>query len=112
MTLQETPPSPNRVHAIERTGVLVSTDASRARGDGPQLVEPRMIQVACDALRADGTLTNRHLLDELRVMRSSFVCAALATLPEVEVVGRRPITLRWREAASEGIAAEPAGDYG
>jgi hypothetical protein len=35
-------------------------------------------------------------INELHVHRSSFVCAALAQLPEVEVVERRPIKLALR----------------
>ena len=55
-----------------------------------------MIDLAWTALQADGELTNTHLLNDLHVHRSSFVCAALAQLPEVDVVGRKPIKLAWR----------------
>jgi hypothetical protein len=50
--------------------------------------------------QARGVLTNRFLLstDGLNVKRSSFVCALLAELPEVNVESTRPITLRLRPA--------------
>jgi hypothetical protein len=58
-----------------------------------------MLQLAYDRLRSYGTLTNTMLLDELRVHRSSFVCSALARLPEVAVTSRAPITLKWQGAS-------------
>ncbi len=83
---------------ITPDGVWVETERSRAAGRPAQLVEAWMIQVAWDWLAAHGTLTNRHLLatDGLNVKRSSFVCALLACLLEVEVRGRRPIELALR----------------
>lgn len=84
---------PNTVTEISRAGIWVETTRSRAAGTGPQLVEPWMLDVAWAALLADGELTNRRLLDDLRVHRSSFVCALLARLPGVRVAGRRPIRL-------------------
>lgn len=77
-------------------GLWVETERSRALGRPPQLVEAWMIQVAWEWLKAHGTLTNRFLLstDGLNVKRSSFVCALLALVRGVEVVSRRPITLR------------------
>ena len=86
----------NRIAAVTSEGVWVETDRSRAAGAGPQLVDGWMIDLAWTALQADGELTNTHLLNDLHVHRSSFVCAALAQLPEVDVVGRRPIKLAWR----------------
>ena len=53
-----------------------------------------MINCALDELRAEGALTNRKLLDELNVKRSSFVMALLAQLPGVEVSSQRPLTIR------------------
>jgi hypothetical protein len=52
-----------------------------------------MVQLAWDWLIAYGTLSNVTLLKNLRVHRSSFVCALLAQLPGVRVVTNRPITL-------------------
>ena len=58
-----------------------------------------MIEIAGGAYGA-GVVTNRDLLDELRVYRSSFVCALLAELPGVTVASTRPITLIWSGAGS------------
>ncbi len=85
--------SPNTVTEVSRAGLWVETERSRRSGSGPQLVEPRMLDVAWAALLSDGELTNRRLLRELRVHRSSFVCALLARLPGVRVATRRPIRL-------------------
>ena len=52
--------------------------------------------LAWDELRSRGTLSNRTLLGDLRVHRSSAVCAILARLPQVERVPGREIVLRWR----------------
>lgn len=84
---------PNTVTDVSRAGLWVETERSRRSGAGPQLVEPRMLDVAWAALLSDGELTNRRLLDDLRVHRSSFVCALLARLPGVRVASRRPIRL-------------------
>lgn len=73
---------PNMVVRVDRAGVWVETERSRRSGSGPQPIEPRMIEVGYAALVADGELTNRRLLRELRVHRSSFVCALLARLPQ------------------------------
>jgi hypothetical protein len=97
-------PKPNLVREVTASGLWVETERSRRkqqeRGDAPaQLVPPRMLNLAWDALRARGRLTNRELLDELRVHRSSFVCAILARLPGVESEGGREIALRYTGAA-------------
>jgi hypothetical protein len=89
-------PKPNFVRDATPTGLWVETDRSRAEKRGAQLVPPRMLNLAWDVLKARGELSNRALLDELRVHRSSFVCALLARLPGVEVVSSRPIVLRYR----------------
>jgi hypothetical protein len=86
----------NRVAAVTAEGVWVETDRSTASGAGPQLVEGWMVDLAWTALQSAGELTNDHLLNVLHVHRSSFVCAALAELPEVDVVDRRPIKLALR----------------
>jgi hypothetical protein len=83
----------NTVVEVSRAGLWVETARSRRAGTGPQLIEPRMLDVAWAALLADGEVTNRQLLRELRVHRSSFVCALLACLPGVRVASRRPIHL-------------------
>ena len=87
---------PNRVAALTADAVWVETERSARAGLGTQPVPGWMLQLAYDRLRSHGTMTNATLLNELRVHRSSFVCAALARLPDVEVASRSPITLRWR----------------
>lgn len=101
----------NRIVAIERTGLYVETDRSLKLGSGPQFIEARMLQVAWDALKAEGELTNSRLLNELRVHRSSFVCAALAILPQVAVLCRRPIRLGWVGSQHMSVAAEATPQY-
>ena len=85
--------SPNIVTHVSRAGLWVETKRSRDHGSGPQHVEPRMLDVAWAALITDGELTNDRLLRELRVHRSSFVCALLARLDGVHIASRHPIRL-------------------
>ncbi|MGH3115876.1 MAG: hypothetical protein ACRDQ2_01945 [Gaiellales bacterium] len=87
---------PNHVDSVEPKGVWVETDRSKKAETGPQLVPAWMIETAWTHLVRHGTLTNEELLNSraLNVKRSSFVCALLARFPDVEVVSRRPITLR------------------
>ncbi len=89
-------PKPNFVRDVAASGLWVETERSRAQEAGAQLVPPWMLNLAWDTLKARGELSNRELLDELRVHRSSFVCALLARIPGVEVVSSRPILLRYR----------------
>lgn len=109
--------SPNTVTKVTRAGLWVETERSRRSGAGPQLVEPRMLDVAWAALTSDGELTNRRLLHELRVHRSSFVCALLARLPGVSVASRRPIRLEFNPAgtsirfAQDDVAAETRAPF-
>ena len=92
--------APNRIVEMTTAGIWVETQRSAERGRS-QLVEPRMVQVAWDWLLAHGTLTNTTLLNELRVHRSSFVCALLAQLPGVTVVTSRPIKLAINRAEDD-----------
>ncbi|MBN8613662.1 MAG: phospholipase D family protein [Deltaproteobacteria bacterium] len=92
-------PKLNVVRDRGPSGLWVETERTRAANAAAQLVPPRMLNLAWDVLRSRGELSNRTLLDELRVHRSSFVCALLARVPGVEVVSSRPIVLRY--AASE-----------
>ncbi len=55
-----------------------------------------MFNLAWDRLRTHGTLSNSELLNDLRVHRSSAVCAILARPPQVERVPGKEIVLRWR----------------
>jgi hypothetical protein len=109
--------SPNTVTEVSRAGLWVETARSRGAGTGPQPVEPRMLDVAWAALLSEGELTNRRLLSELRVHRSSFVCALLARLPGVRVASRRPIRLvldpdvRTSDVAQDNLAAEARASF-
>jgi hypothetical protein len=88
-------PAENRVSDVTASGVWVETARSRTREAGAQLVPPRMLNLAWDTLRTRGRLSNREMLDELRIHRSSFVCAVLARLPGVTVEPGRSIVLRY-----------------
>ncbi|MBY5162063.1 phospholipase D family protein [Salsipaludibacter albus] len=108
---------PNRIAQLNRAGLWVETERSRRLGREPELVEPWMLDVAWAALVADGELSNTRLLNDLRVHRSSFVCAVLSELPGVEVASRRPIRLVLDTAVSRtnpvwpGVAADLDGGY-
>ncbi|MFW5921567.1 MAG: phospholipase D family protein [Polyangiales bacterium] len=91
-------PKPNYVRDATPSGLYVETERSRERKGGPEVVPPWMLNVAWEVLRSRGALTNRELLDELRVHRSSAVCAVLARLPGVEAERGRGIRLRWVDA--------------
>ncbi len=84
-------PEPNTILAFGPTGATVATKKS----PGGQVVEARMIQIGYDALATapTGQLTNPHLLNTLRVHRSSFVLALLAQLPMVRQVSTSPIAI-------------------
>lgn len=82
MTLGSTP-RPNTIRELTRTHLLVETERTRAERTPPQPIPAWMINVAWEYLKAHGRLTNHHLLHELRVHRSSAVCALLARMPRV-----------------------------
>ncbi|MEI2713463.1 MAG: arginine deiminase-related protein [Nocardioides sp.] len=86
---------PNTIVELGPSGILVENERTQNRGAGPQLVPAWMFESAWQALREHGRLSNRELLasDDLNIKRSSFVCAVLAKLPEVEVVGTSPVVL-------------------
>lgn len=83
----------NWIASFNRAGVWVETERSRARAAGPQLVSAWMIVVAWEQLCKNGTLSHIELLNDLKVMRSAFVCALLAQFPDVVVVQDRPAVL-------------------
>ncbi len=86
-------PAPNLVTDVTPSGVYVETERSKAARRPPQLVPAWMFNLAWDVLRARGLLTNKELLTELRVHRSSAVCAILARLPGVGVPQGRGVAL-------------------
>lgn len=93
-------PKPNFVSDVTASGLWVETESSRAKHaetgrSAAQVVTPRMLNLAWDALRARGRLTNGELLNELRVHRSSFVCGILARLPDVQQERGTKIALRY-----------------
>lgn len=86
-TLGRTPVA-NVVTEVSERGFLVQTAKAQAQDGGtPQHVPAWMLQVAWD---------HKHLLNVLRVMRSSAVCAVLARLPGVQVDPGPGITLRYQ----------------
>lgn len=95
MTLGPTP-RPNRVVELTAVEVHVETERSCTRTGGAEAIPAWMFNLAWDRLRTHGTLSNTVLLNDLRVHRSSAVCAILARLPQVERVPGRGIVLRWR----------------
>jgi hypothetical protein len=86
---------PNRIVELTPVEVHVETERSRSRG-GAEPIPAWMFNLAWDRLRTHGTLSNSELLNDLRVHRSSAVCAILARLPQVERAQGREIVLRWR----------------
>jgi hypothetical protein len=89
-------PQENLVTEVTPSEVLVETGRSRERTGGAAPIPAWMFNLAWDEIRARGELSNRTLLDDLRVHRSSAVCAILARLPPVTVAPGRRIVLRWR----------------
>jgi len=88
-------PAPNLVTDVSESAVYVETERSRTRTGGAHEIPAWMFNLAWDHLRTHGELSNRTLLDELRVHRSSAVCAILARVPGVRVRRGRAITLEW-----------------
>ncbi len=78
--------------------VLVEAERSQRRLGGSEPIPAWMLNLAWDRLKVVGTLSNRELLDDLRVHRSSAVCALLARLPGVVQVPGPRIVLRWAPA--------------
>lgn len=87
---------PNWIVSITDTGLDVETEKTRSTGKSAQLVPAWMFEVAWQRLVTRGRLTNAELVssNDLNVKRSSFVCAALASLPGVEVT-TKPIVLTY-----------------
>jgi hypothetical protein len=88
-------PRPNRVVSLSPTELFIETERTARRGSGAQPVPAWMFNLAWDFLRSRSELANAYLLNELRVMRSSAVCAVLARLPPVRVRPGRRIVLEW-----------------
>jgi hypothetical protein len=89
-------PRPNRVVELTPVEVHVETERSRERTGAAEAIPAWMFNLAWEQLRTHGTLSNAELLNDLRVHRSSAVCAILARLPPVDRVPGKEIVLRWR----------------
>ena len=89
-------PRENLVTEVTPSEVLVETARSRERTGGGVSIPAWMFNLAWDELRSRGKLSNRTLLHDLRVHRSSAVCAILARVPGVSVSPGRAITLLWK----------------
>jgi hypothetical protein len=92
---------PNRVSAIDGTGLWVETEKSIRDGKGPKLVPAWMINAGWQHLEKHGRLSQAELLDDLNVKRSAFVCALLARFPGVDVGDEENIVLHFGEPAGE-----------
>jgi hypothetical protein len=88
-------PRPNRVTSLSPLGIEIQTERSRERHGGSELVPAWMLNLAWDRLRVLRKLSNRELLEDLRVHRSSAVCAILARLPGVVHEPGPRVVLRW-----------------
>ncbi len=89
-------PKPNRVLELTPVEVQVETERSRSRARGAESIPAWMFNLAWERLRTLGTLSNSELLNDLRVHRSSAVCAMIARLPQIERIPGKEIVLRWR----------------
>ncbi|MHB8877794.1 MAG: phospholipase D family protein [Myxococcaceae bacterium] len=87
-------PARNTVTEVSRSEVLVRTGRSLRKTGQAASIPAWMFNVAWDYLRAHGELSNDTLLNHLRVMRSSAVCAMLARLPGVERAPGRAVGVR------------------
>jgi hypothetical protein len=76
-------PKPNRVTDVTPEALYVETARSRERNQ-QESIPAWMFNLAWEYLKTHGELSNRVLLKELRVHRSSAVCAVLARHPAVE----------------------------
>ena len=90
----------NEIARVDRNGIDVLSERSRRLGTGPQNVPAWMVMRAWSHLRDHGELSQQQLLDDLEVKRSAFVCALLATFPDVDVESVRPTVLRWAPSDS------------
>lgn len=83
---------PNRIVGVDTAGVVVETEASRAKDTRPQLVPGWMLQ-GWDELSRAGRLSQVDLLERLNVKRSAAVMAILARLPGVRIASANPTVL-------------------
>ncbi len=86
--------APNRVAEVTAHGLFVETKRSKSQKAQPKMIPPWMLNIAWETLRARGEITNKELLGDLRVHRSSAVLAILRRLPGVEKLPGRAVGLR------------------
>jgi HKD family nuclease len=89
-------PKPNLVVSVTASAVYVETARSKQLRGGAEEIPAWMFNLAWERLRTHGRLTNKELLNDLRVHRSSAVCAILGRLAPVHVAGGASIALSWR----------------
>ena len=77
-------PKPNRVTDVTPESLYVETERSRERNQR-EAIPAWMFNLAWEYLKTHGEVSNRVLLKELRVHRSSAGCAILARHPAIEV---------------------------
>lgn len=88
-------PAGDVVADVTPSAVYVETERSRERKGGAEEIPAWMFNLAWDHLRTHGELSNQLLREELRVHRSSAVCAILARVPGVRARGGRTVSLEW-----------------
>lgn len=92
LTLRQS--KPNLVREVTPSALYLETERSRARREGPEPVPAWMLNLAWEVLRRQGQLTNKELLNELRVHRSSAVLAIMARLPGFEPLPGKAMGVR------------------
>ncbi len=78
-------PRPNKVVEVTPAEIWIETERTLRERTGPQPVAAWMLNLAWEYLRTRGELTNATLLHQLRVHRSSAVCALFARVQGVQV---------------------------
>jgi len=99
-------PARNRVVDVDASGVYVETERSKQRGRSAEFIPAWMFNTAIDYLRAFGKLTNHELLDNLRVHRSSAVCAILSRLPGIRPMPGRVVGVQLGGASEDRVRRE------
>jgi hypothetical protein len=94
-------PLPNKVVEVTPSEVWIETERTTRERTGPQPVPAWMLNLAWEYLRTRGELTNTTLLNQLRVHRSSAVCALLARVPGVQVAGGKQIKLTYNAGGNQ-----------
>lgn len=105
-------PARNEVLDLTPHHVLVRTFAADGQPNRPSKIPPRMFTVLIEEIDRAGSVSSvdaQAARGGLRVMRSSFVLAALARLPEYAVIPGDRLVLGRRPDGDVALAAESAG---